>query len=240
MHQNRPLRQEEMYRRRHCSSTVVIPLQDTHTVAKSVTFQSSTYSIKLTHWKGKCLSPLKFSPLLPIFTVMNSFTLVRSLRAVPSRHYTIRPLLTVQPSRTLLFDPRIRSSLEASSRHLTTENANKMSFSNTDTGDKPADPYKEQNKNETSLKEKVQDLVAFMEKCKFAMMTTRIGSSGLLVSRCMALAAKVWPRCLTPSFESAHSSSFDAGYFNTDLISRKVAVSISSSTPIPSQAKRMT
>ncbi|MCJ1398223.1 BLI-3 blue-light-inducible Bli-3 protein [Xylographa trunciseda] len=65
-----------------------------------------------------------------------------------------------------------------------------MSFSNTDTGDKPADPYKEQNKNEPSLKEKVQDLVAFMEKCKFAMMTTRIGSSGLLVSRCMALAAK--------------------------------------------------
>lgn len=64
-------------------------------------------------------------------------------------------------------------------------------FSNTDTGDKPADPYKEQNKSEVSLKEKVEDLVVFMEKCKFAMMTTRVGSTGLLVSRCMALAAKV-------------------------------------------------
>jgi general stress protein 26 len=68
-----------------------------------------------------------------------------------------------------------------------------MSFSNTDTGSKPQDPYKEKNKDETSLREKIEDLVAFMEKCKFAMMTTRIDSSGLLVSRCMALAAKVQP-----------------------------------------------
>ncbi|MCJ1244890.1 BLI-3 blue-light-inducible Bli-3 protein [Trapelia coarctata] len=65
-----------------------------------------------------------------------------------------------------------------------------MSFSNTDTGSKPQDPYKEKNKDETSLREKIEDLVTFMDKCKFAMMTTRIESSGLLVSRCMALAAK--------------------------------------------------
>ncbi|KAL8709423.1 MAG: hypothetical protein Q9220_005806 [cf. Caloplaca sp. 1 TL-2023] len=65
-----------------------------------------------------------------------------------------------------------------------------MSFSNTDTGSKPADPYKATNKTEPELKEKVEDLVAFIEKCKFGMMTTRIGSSGLLTSRCMALAAK--------------------------------------------------
>ncbi|KAL8799128.1 MAG: hypothetical protein Q9182_006134 [Xanthomendoza sp. 2 TL-2023] len=65
-----------------------------------------------------------------------------------------------------------------------------MSFSNTDTGDKPADPYKEANKTEPKLKEKIEDLVDFIESCKFGMMTTRIESTGLLVSRCMALAAK--------------------------------------------------
>ena len=67
------------------------------------------------------------------------------------------------------------------------------SFSTTDTGSKPADPYKEKNLQEPNLKEKVQDLVTFMEHCKFGMMTTRIASSGLLTSRCMALAAKVCP-----------------------------------------------
>ena len=67
-----------------------------------------------------------------------------------------------------------------------------MSFSNTDVpGDKPADPYKATNLTNPELKEKVQDLVTFMEACKFGMMTTRIESSGLLTSRCMALAAKV-------------------------------------------------
>ncbi|KAK4943320.1 hypothetical protein LTR28_008488, partial [Elasticomyces elasticus] len=65
-----------------------------------------------------------------------------------------------------------------------------MSYSNTDTGSKPADPYTQKNLEEPSLKEKVEDLVAFVEKCKFCMMTTRIGSSGLLASRCMAMDAK--------------------------------------------------
>ena len=65
-------------------------------------------------------------------------------------------------------------------------------FSNTEVpSDKPADPYTATNKSEPELKEKVQDLVTFIESCKFGMMTTRIGSSGLLTSRCMALAAKV-------------------------------------------------
>lgn len=49
------------------------------------------------------------------------------------------------------------------------------------------------NLQEPELKEKIGDLVAFIEKCKFCMMTTRIGESGLLVSRCMALAGKVYP-----------------------------------------------
>ncbi|KAL9032256.1 MAG: hypothetical protein Q9214_008048, partial [Letrouitia sp. 1 TL-2023] len=46
------------------------------------------------------------------------------------------------------------------------------------------------NKQEPELKEKIEDLTNFIEACKFGMMTTRIESSGLLVSRCMALAAK--------------------------------------------------
>ncbi len=70
------------------------------------------------------------------------------------------------------------------------------SFSNADTGNKPADPYKEKNFQQPELKEKIDDLVTFMDHCKFGMMTTRIASSGLLTSRCMALAAKV---CTTPS-----------------------------------------
>jgi len=66
-----------------------------------------------------------------------------------------------------------------------------MSFSNADTGSKPADPYVQKNlEPQAELKEKVEDLITFMEKQKFCMMTTRIAESGLLVSRCMALAAK--------------------------------------------------
>lgn len=66
-----------------------------------------------------------------------------------------------------------------------------MSFSNTDTGSKPADPYKEKNIDDVSIKEKIEDLSEFITASKFGMMTTRDGSSGALVSRCMALAAKV-------------------------------------------------
>lgn len=66
-----------------------------------------------------------------------------------------------------------------------------MSYSTTDTGDKPADPYKEKNVDEPGAKEKIEDLVQFVEKNKFCMMTTKISSSGLLASRCMALAGKV-------------------------------------------------
>ena len=64
-----------------------------------------------------------------------------------------------------------------------------MSFSNTSTGDKPADPYKAANEEEVPLKTKVEDLAQFMKACKFGMMTTHEASSNNLVSRCMALAA---------------------------------------------------
>ncbi|KAI9855441.1 MAG: BLI-3 blue-light-inducible Bli-3 protein [Vezdaea acicularis] len=63
-------------------------------------------------------------------------------------------------------------------------------FSNTSTGGKSADPYKAKNLDEPNIKEKVTDLITFIESSKFGMMTTRQDSTGLLVSRCMALAAK--------------------------------------------------
>ncbi|KAJ9621596.1 hypothetical protein H2203_007083 [Taxawa tesnikishii (nom. ined.)] len=64
-----------------------------------------------------------------------------------------------------------------------------MSYSNADTGSKTADPYTQKNFEEPSLKEKVEDLVNFVDKSKFCMMVTRT-QDGLLASRCMALAAK--------------------------------------------------
>lgn len=67
-------------------------------------------------------------------------------------------------------------------------------FSNTDTGDKPADPYKAANLDtESSVAQKIQALSDFMSSCKFCMMTTHDAKTGLLSSRCMALAAKVCP-----------------------------------------------
>jgi hypothetical protein len=44
---------------------------------------------------------------------------------------------------------------------------NMSGFSNTDTGSKNADPYTQKNKEEPSLKEKVEDLLAFIDKTKF-------------------------------------------------------------------------
>ena len=108
-------------------------------------------------------------------------------------------------------------------------------FSNTEVpGDKPADPYKATNLTDPDLKEKVQDLVKFMEYCKFGMMTTRIESSGLLTSRCMALAATVRHHHI-PSLSAVVSPSADLVPFH-----RKAAASIYSSTPTPNPAKPTT
>lgn len=65
-----------------------------------------------------------------------------------------------------------------------------MSFSNTNTGDKPADPYTKANSDDAPLEQKVTDLSDFVSACKFGMLTTRDAGSGRLVSRCMAVAAK--------------------------------------------------
>ncbi len=76
---------------------------------------------------------------------------------------------------------------------LNQQRTSKMSYSNTDTGSKPADPYTAKNQDEPSLSEKVEDLSSFISSCKFGMMTTHTASSNMLVSRCMALADKVPP-----------------------------------------------
>lgn len=70
-------------------------------------------------------------------------------------------------------------------------------FSNTDINKQTADPYKEANKDEVdvSLKTKVEDLLNFITDLKYGMMTTRQTGTGCLVSRCMALAAKVSEGC---------------------------------------------
>lgn len=65
-------------------------------------------------------------------------------------------------------------------------------FSNTDTGAKPADPYTQKNLEEPSLKEKAEDLFAFIDKTKFCLLTTQVADSDLLASRAMAVAAKVY------------------------------------------------
>ena len=62
--------------------------------------------------------------------------------------------------------------------------------SNTDTGSKPADPFVAKNQEEPGLQEKIDDLVYFIDKNKFCMMTVKT-SDGKLGSRCMALANKV-------------------------------------------------
>ncbi|OAL45053.1 hypothetical protein IQ07DRAFT_577299 [Pyrenochaeta sp. DS3sAY3a] len=63
-------------------------------------------------------------------------------------------------------------------------------FSNTDTGSKNADPYTQKNLEDPSLKEKVEDLLDFVDKTKFCLLTTQTADSDLLASRAMALAAK--------------------------------------------------
>lgn len=53
-----------------------------------------------------------------------------------------------------------------------------------------SDPYTAKNKDEPGTEEKINALNDFVKSSKFGMMTTRIADSGLLVSRCMALAAQ--------------------------------------------------
>lgn len=102
----------------------------------------------------------------------------------PQNHKLILSSLPRQPKLQSQYQPSIL-------KHNFTTTHPKMSFSNADTGAKEADPYKSKNIDTPTLKEKVEDLNEFIDACKFGMMTTRDGKTGALVSRCMAVAAKV-------------------------------------------------
>ena len=153
----------------------------------------------------------------------------RPLSVLTKSYCRLRPIppTSISPQRTFQY-PRSKSDAPI-------RNMSQKPFSNTEVpGDKPADPYKATNLTDPDLKEKVQDLVKFMEYCKFGMMTTRIESSGLLTSRCMALAATVRPHHI-PSLFTVDSPSTDSVSFH-----RKAAASISSSTPTPNPARPTT
>ena len=124
-------------------------------------------------------------PCATFFTPSIASLSPRPFSVLTKMHCRFHPLSTTSSS--------LRTA--PSTRPISTTSLYKMSqkqFSNTDVpSDKSADPYKATNLTEPDLKDKVQDLVSFIESCKFGMMTTRIESSGLLTSRCMALAAKV-------------------------------------------------
>jgi hypothetical protein len=116
-------------------------------------------------------------------------------RFLPPR-LLLTPKPNIKPIRPLTaYFPALKG---IQTKHLSTTTY-KMSFSNADTGSKPADPYKAENLDQTSIKEKIEDLADFISSCKFGMMTTRAGSSGALVSRCMALAGKVFSSPLIAS-----------------------------------------
>ena len=142
------------------------------------------------------------------------------------------PLLTKPSSR--LWHPTSNLHSKHPIRQLTSAPLVRMSFSNTNVpADKPADPYKATNLTNPDLKEKVQDLVSFIESCKFGMMTTRIESTGLLTSRCMALAAKVGPR----SHSKCRLRESEA---DSLLYARKEAALTYFSTPTPNPVKPTT
>jgi len=120
------------------------------------------------------------------------------LRTAPSKpHVITTSRLTPFSNLRTISNSKLKLQLQQKPHHRTftstaklSTQQSKMSFSNADTGSKPADPYKAKNLDQPSLKEKIEDLSKFQDSCKFGMMTTRDGKTGALVSRCMALAAK--------------------------------------------------
>lgn len=112
---------------------------------------------------------LKLTPVqasIPNRTIANTFATTRFLPHSKFPIYNRQPSIRIQTTRTM------------------------SSFSNADTGSKPADPYKATNLDESSLEDKFSALEKFIDSRKFGMMTTRDPNAGRLVSRCMAVAAK--------------------------------------------------
>jgi len=100
---------------------------------------------------------------------------------------TLNPSIRLSTSFT--YRPLTRSIPINHSRKLYRDKST-MSYSNADTGDKPANPANIKSKDDLPTGDKVKQLVEFVDANKFGMLTTRIESSGQLVSRCMALGAK--------------------------------------------------
>lgn len=113
-----------------------------------------------------------------------------SLCALRSLNVYKRELLL--PAITRTYTLQHQQNQRPYSSKMTSTHANNAGGTYSTTDIKNADPYKQKNlDSETCLKEKVEDLVSFIEGLKFGMMTTRQKESGLLVSRCMAVAARV-------------------------------------------------
>ena len=189
-----------------------------------VSFPSSSrllYLAILSLWEMRVLSLSKIPAVVAPLSTSSSLPALPLLTKLSSRHWHLTSNQhSIHPTRQFTSAPLVR-----------------MSFSNTNVpADKPADPYKATNLTNPDLKEKVQDLVSFMESCKFGMMTTRIESTGLLTSRCMALAAKVGPPC-SHTHNKCRLRKPEA---NSLLYYRKEAASTYFSTPTPSPAKPMT
>jgi len=105
------------------------------------------------------------------------------------------PLLASKYSSVLTTFVRLESTTRISPnrsfRNFQTSPAMSSGYSNTNTGSNPADPYVQKALENPSIREKIEDLVTFADKCKFCMMTTEMGKDGMMASRCMALAGKV-------------------------------------------------
>lgn len=160
---------------------------------------------------------------------------VRALVAIPRRTTTttIKLPSLIQPIQRILTQPYTTTNVKtAHPKH-----QSKMSgsgFSNADTGNKPADPYKQANLDtEVPLEQKIKDLAGFMTSNKFSMMTTRDSKTGYLLSRCMALAATVCSSDLT--------SASPIPFTDTNIQQlRNPVASTYSSTPTPSPVRRTT
>lgn len=114
-----------------------------------------------------------------------------------SRHYHHLLTPTSQIQRlchsplTIVSTKSLHSPRKTSTFHRRKFTMSSQEFSNTSTGDIPADPYKAKNLDDPSLEEKISTLNDFVSSCKFGMMTTWNAKSKLMASRCMAVAAKV-------------------------------------------------
>lgn len=104
--------------------------------------------------------PCSRSMSIRLYRFVAHGTLLRPL--TPARRLTLIQPATATP-------PRIESSRPTRflSQSTNTKNRATMSgFSNTDTGNQPADPYKERNLEDASLKDKVHMLTKFVESTK--------------------------------------------------------------------------